>query len=44
MKKKSKIITKIKCFFKRIILNMTMTEWDPELPEEKKEIDNTSLL
>ncbi len=30
------IITRIKSAFKKIILDMTMTEWDPELPEDQK--------
>ena len=40
MKKNSKfykiIITKIKRLFERILLDMTMTEWDPELQEDQK--------
>lgn len=31
-----KVITKIKHFFKKVMLDMTMTEWDPELPEDHK--------
>lgn len=31
-----KVITKIKHFFKKAMLDMTMTEWDPELPENHK--------
>lgn len=31
-----KIKAKIISFLKKIILDMTMSEWDPELPKEKK--------
>lgn len=33
-----KIRAKIISFLKKIILDMTMSEWDPELPEEKNRL------